>query len=147
LREQVIIKKGFQMKSSPFSLFAQVLGLVDCRKFAELARAHGAERAAKGFGSWEQFVAMAFAQLAYANGTRAVIAAKTVNGYKRKNNCPHPSCCRWDNSICGYFNRKNAVTVCSHAPPAARSLHASFLHRPQLPVERFPRRLAVQAGQ
>ena len=54
------------MKSSPFSLYAQVLGLVDCRKFAELARTHGAERAAKGFGSWDQFVAMAFAPLAAA---------------------------------------------------------------------------------
>ena len=71
-RKQSIAKNGSPMKSSRYRLFAQVLGFVDCRKFAELARAHGAERAAKGFGSWDQFVAMAFAPLADAGSLREI---------------------------------------------------------------------------
>ena len=60
------------MQSSPFSLFAQVLELVDRRKFDELARKHGVERAANGFGAWIQFVAMTFAQLAGAGLLREI---------------------------------------------------------------------------
>ena len=63
MREQIIIKKGSQMKSSTFSLFAQVLGLIDRRKFDALASEHAVEKSSKGFGSWLQFVAMLFAQL------------------------------------------------------------------------------------
>ena len=60
------------MKSSTFSLFAQVLALVDRRKFDELARKHGVEKASKGFSSWEQFVAMTFAQLSDAGSLREI---------------------------------------------------------------------------
>jgi hypothetical protein len=41
------------MKSSTFSLFAQVLALVGRRGFDELARKHGVEKASKGFVSWD----------------------------------------------------------------------------------------------
>ena len=61
------------MKSSTFSLFAQVLSLVDRRGFDELARKHGVEKASKGFSSWEQFVAMTFAQLSDAGSLRETI--------------------------------------------------------------------------
>ena len=61
------------MNSSTFCLFAQVLALVDRKDFDALARKHGVERASKGFGSWDQFVAMAFAQLSDAGSLRETI--------------------------------------------------------------------------
>jgi hypothetical protein len=49
------------------SCFAQVLSVVDRNKFNRSVVRHGAEVAAKGFSSWDQFVAMTFCQLARAN--------------------------------------------------------------------------------
>ena len=60
------------MKSSTFSLFAQVLGLIDRRKFDALASAHAVEKSSTGFGSWLQFVAMLFAQLSDAASLREI---------------------------------------------------------------------------
>jgi hypothetical protein len=48
------------------SLFSQMLSLVDRHRFERLVREHKAERGAKGFSCWSQFVAMMFRQLAQA---------------------------------------------------------------------------------
>lgn len=54
------------------SLFNQLLQHFPRREFAELVKKHGAERAAKGFSSLTQFVAMMFCQLAHADSLREI---------------------------------------------------------------------------
>jgi hypothetical protein len=54
------------------SLFAQVVGLISRRKFEAAVREHGAEKGAKGFACWDQFVAMLYAQMAGANSLREI---------------------------------------------------------------------------
>jgi len=49
-----------------------VLGQISRRDFARAVRRHGAEKGAKGFSSWDQFVAMLYAQLAGANSLREI---------------------------------------------------------------------------
>ena len=54
------------------SLFAQMLSLISRRDFARSVQRHQAEKAAKGFTCWEQFVAMLFCQLGGANSLREI---------------------------------------------------------------------------
>lgn len=54
------------------SLFNQLLQHFPRTEFAALVKKHGAERAAKGFTSWTQFVAMLFCQLARADSLREI---------------------------------------------------------------------------
>jgi hypothetical protein len=54
------------------SLFSQLLGLFDRGAFHKFVRARGAERYSKGFGCWDQFVAMLFCQLAQAKSLREI---------------------------------------------------------------------------
>ena len=54
------------------SLFAQVLSVIDRRAFARQVHLHDAERGAKGFGCWDQLVAMLFVQLGGAHSLREV---------------------------------------------------------------------------
>jgi hypothetical protein len=54
------------------SLFSQLLGLFPRLEFEHLVRRHQAERYAKGFPCWNQFVAMLFAQLAQAQSLREI---------------------------------------------------------------------------
>jgi IS4 transposase len=54
------------------SLFAQVLSLISRRDFGKAVRRRGAEKAAKGFSCWDQFVAMLFCQLGGANSLREI---------------------------------------------------------------------------
>ncbi len=55
------------------SLFSQLLSLVDRHRFERFVREHRAERGAKGFSCWSQFVAMMFCQLAQAKSLREII--------------------------------------------------------------------------
>jgi hypothetical protein len=55
------------------SLFSQLLCLVDRHGFEREVRRFGAERHAKGFSCWSQFVAMMFCQLAQAKSIREII--------------------------------------------------------------------------
>ena len=71
-----------------------MLGLVDRRKFAELARAHGAERASKGFGSWDQFAAMTFAQLADAGSLREISLGRASASGKLRHRGIDSALCR-----------------------------------------------------
>jgi hypothetical protein len=54
------------------SLFSQLLQHVPRAEFARLVAKHRAERAAKGFTCWTQFVAMMFCQLARADSLREI---------------------------------------------------------------------------
>jgi len=54
------------------SCFAQILALIDRADFAHAVRQHAAERAAKGFGCWDHFVAMLFCQMGSAHSLREI---------------------------------------------------------------------------
>jgi hypothetical protein len=54
------------------SLFSQLLQRVPRGEFEQLVRKHGAERAAKGFTCWTQFVAMLFCHLGHADSLREI---------------------------------------------------------------------------
>jgi hypothetical protein len=54
------------------SCFAQMLALIDRADFARAVRQHAAERAAKGFGCWDHFVAMLFCQMGSAHSLREI---------------------------------------------------------------------------
>jgi hypothetical protein len=54
------------------SLFSQLVALFSRARFEELVYRHQAERYAKGFSSWDQFVAMLFCQIAQAKSLREI---------------------------------------------------------------------------
>ena len=54
------------------SLFSQLLGIVNRGLFERMVRETGAEKGAKGFGCWDQLVAMLFCQLAQARSLREI---------------------------------------------------------------------------
>ena len=54
------------------SLFNQLLQHFPRTEFGALVNKHGAERAAKGFTCWTQFVAMLFCQLGRADSLREI---------------------------------------------------------------------------
>lgn len=54
------------------SCFSQLLSLVDRSAFARAVRRHEAERGAKGFSCWDQFVAMLFCQMGAAHSLREI---------------------------------------------------------------------------
>ena len=54
------------------SIFSQVLQLFPRVEFEQAVREHKAERHARGFSSWGQFVAMLFCQLGRAHTLREI---------------------------------------------------------------------------
>ena len=54
------------------SLFSRLLSVVNRQDFARLVKETQAEKGAKGFTCWEQFVAMMFCQLAQAKSLREI---------------------------------------------------------------------------
>ena len=54
------------------SLFSQLLGHFPRAEFAVMVKKNGAERHAKGFTCWDQFVAMLFCHLARADSLREI---------------------------------------------------------------------------
>lgn len=54
------------------SLFSQMLKLIPRTEFAQMVKQTQAERHARGFGSWDHFVAMLFCQLGRANSLREI---------------------------------------------------------------------------
>lgn len=56
------------------SIFSQLLRFIPQSEFNRIVKAHGAEKAAKGFRSWTQLVAMLFCQLAGADTLREIEA-------------------------------------------------------------------------
>jgi IS4 transposase len=54
------------------SCFSQLLSLVDRSAFTRAVRKHQAERGAKGFSCWDQFVAMLFCQMGGAHSLREI---------------------------------------------------------------------------
>src|ERR1019366_6223917 len=65
------LKEGIVMVQAA-SLFNQLLQHFPRTEFASLVQQHLAERAAKGFTCWTQFVAMMFCQLAHADSLRQI---------------------------------------------------------------------------
>ena len=55
------------------SLFSQVLSLIHRHEFAKAVHTFRAEKGAKGFACWDQFVAMLFCQLAQAKSLREIV--------------------------------------------------------------------------
>lgn len=55
-----------------FCSFFQQIGVVPRAEFDRLVREYGAERHARGFSSWEQFVSMLFCQLGRAQSLREI---------------------------------------------------------------------------
>src|SRR5208337_5367495 len=64
-------KEGILMVQ-PASLFNQLLHHFPRLEFASLVKKHSAERDAKGFTCWTQFVSMLFCQLAHADSLREI---------------------------------------------------------------------------
>lgn len=54
------------------SIFAQILQLIPRLEFESAVREHKAERHARGFNSWGQFIAMLFCQLGHAKSLREI---------------------------------------------------------------------------
>ena len=54
------------------SIFSQILQLIPRQEFESAVRKHGAERHARGFSSWGQFIAMLFCQLGHAKSLREI---------------------------------------------------------------------------
>src|ERR1700680_2165957 len=54
------------------SIFSQILQLIPRLEFESAVRKHGAERHARGFTSWGQFIAMLFCQLGHAKSLREI---------------------------------------------------------------------------
>lgn len=54
------------------SIFSQLLRFFPHNEFARLVTKFGAERAAKGFASWAQFISMLFCHLARAESLREI---------------------------------------------------------------------------
>jgi hypothetical protein len=54
------------------SIFSQILQLIPRLEFEFAARKHNAERHARGFTCWGQFVAMLFCQLEHAKSLREI---------------------------------------------------------------------------
>lgn len=55
------------------SLLSQITGLVPRIEFQQIVRAREAEKGAKGFSCWDQFVAMLFCQLGQAHSLREIV--------------------------------------------------------------------------
>jgi len=64
------------------SLFSQALSLVNRQAFEDLVKEHGTEEGAKGFKSWDHFVALLFSQLAGANSLREIQGGLASSGGK-----------------------------------------------------------------
>jgi len=60
------------------SLFSQLISVFSRRQFHELVIKHGAERYAKGFDSWDQFVGLLFCQLAQAKSVRKICGGLAI---------------------------------------------------------------------
>jgi len=92
------------MKSTT-SLFSQILQVLPRNIFLRLAHESGAERHAKGFSSWDQYVAMLFCQLAQAKSLREISDGLAVT--------------------CGKLNHLGLVSA-----PAKSTLAYANAHRP-----------------
>jgi hypothetical protein len=54
------------------NLFSQIIHIIPRVSFTQLVQESGAERHAKGFSSWDQYVAMLFCQLAQTKSLREI---------------------------------------------------------------------------
>jgi hypothetical protein len=64
------------------SIFSQILQLIPGVEFESAVRRYQAERHARGFSSWRQFVAMLFCQLGQAKSLREICGGLAASGGK-----------------------------------------------------------------
>jgi hypothetical protein len=64
--------KGVSTMQFTTNLFSQIIHIIPRTAFAQLVHQSGSERHAKGFSSWDQYVAMLFCQLAQAKSLREI---------------------------------------------------------------------------
>ena len=108
------------------SLFNQLLDHFPRTEFAALVKQHGAERAAKGFTCWTQFVSMTFCQLAHADSLREIcnglacsegklvhLGIKKAWAPARPNSGSRTNCCRWTPPP------SRSVWICTRGPSTA----------------------------
>jgi hypothetical protein len=65
------------------SIFSQILQLIPRLEFESAVRQHNAERHARGFSSWGQFIAMLFCQLGHAKSLREICGLAASEGKLR----------------------------------------------------------------
>jgi len=77
------------------SIFSQLLQFFPRLEFQSLVGEHKAERHARGFTCWQQFVAMLFCQLAYAQSLREICGGLAALEGKLRHlgiaDCPKPT--------------------------------------------------------
>lgn len=66
------IKDDFSMKRVSTSLFAQLIQLLPRAEFQHIATKYNTDKASKGVSTWDQFIAMIFAQMAAATSLREI---------------------------------------------------------------------------
>ena len=66
------------------SIFSQILKLISRPTFEDAVREHKAERHARGFSSWGQFIAMLFCQLGHAQSLREICGGLAASEGKLK---------------------------------------------------------------
>ena len=66
------------------SIFSQILQLFSRFDFESAVRKHKAERHARGFTCWGQFVAMLFCQLGHAQSLREICGGLAATGCVRE---------------------------------------------------------------
>ena len=70
------------------TVFAQLIEHLSHKEFQKCVARHGGDKYAKKFSCWEQFLAMAFAQLTYRESLRDIEACL---GAGRSSDCAFPS--------------------------------------------------------
>jgi hypothetical protein len=84
------------------SIFSQLLQFFPRLEFQSLVREHQAERHARGFTCWQQFVAMLFCQLAYAQSLREICGGLAALEGKLRHlgiaDCPKPTTLSYANA-------------------------------------------------
>jgi Transposase DDE domain/Domain of unknown function (DUF4372) len=91
------------------SIFSQILHLIPRLEFESAVRKHGAERHARGFSSWGQFIAMLFCQLGHAKSLREICGGLAASEGKLRHLGLPTSPCR---STLAYANEHRPWQLC-----------------------------------
>lgn len=81
-RQKTNIGNDFDMKKVTTSLFAQLVHLLPRSKFQNLVTQYKADKGSKGITTWDQFIAMLFAQLSAATSLREISSGLYACGGK-----------------------------------------------------------------
>src|ERR1039458_9309462 len=112
------------------SIFSQVLKLFSRGEFEKAVKEHKAERHARGFTSWGQFMAMLFCQLGRAHSLREICGGLACcEGQLKHLGVPvapwHPRSPRWPTPM--NIDRGNLTRPCSSRDRKSTRLNSSHL--------------------